>query len=1083
MDKNNIVNKNLNRLGLKIDEDILNDRMENDVDFDNFLKEQGLDFKLSGNMEKTPSIDSKSNTPNSSVTSFYQKPNSLKRKRHKNTRFGCTECKNRRIKCDCSLKLLTGGIYTCLNCLLKWKRTQKVNNKKSKKKQKQQQETTSFTNINDPDSTNKYNVICSFSLYSFYEIKELKKQIHEKELMQYEEMNSLRLYPITEAYECVNNDDEEQQKQQEEEEIEEDPENVNVQKVFKVTLIPHEKIDIQPSLREIKPLLQKRDQVDNKSVLSKICFSAMNFVNEETASYYTCFALNTFLAKLKKFYITDLKGMDAVYGEDRCETDIDNDHMLSFACFRENRFLFEKEIDFFTATSTFQEKRILILRYIKVYEELLKIKLSLSYKAISTLLNFIIAKKELVSPALILNCHIGAYILKNFELYSLVTDKNAMSRFIEHYCSSFDIAWNLVNIKISSFVSENVSVTSSPDLAIISPAELKNKNEQEFFINKKKKNSTWDFIDKEFYSNYKIKYDGDKIGFAVLNKTMNNQSFLHMKSYPLDFLKEVMKMLTEFGDIFLFSLPTDQIDSILKEDFKNLVLFLEYAMKLSVFVDYEKALPLQPNLVSQINHRLLSIMPKKLLLISQNEYMHKETLCKILIKHQISKDSFGKYSNKNVVKDYNELGLITPVEKILYTFYFLVDVALSNCFATNLYVFDNGCYDFDEESEVDKKVLFFGNYSFRLITYMQKRKFLMSYYCCLNPFYQSKKEEDVNLINKNSSEMFLQQPCYISRQAYNIKETPIANFLTTRFTEDSYFSIDDKKMIPLELVIGFESCYQKFQKYPYKGSNVLQNGHYWDGHFYLILKESYLQYKENLKKLMKQYGKAIDFYFAAYKQNTLDEVSSTFIKDLARHDINKAALKNVNGKYKYQETLITENEIDDIETSLQNLLIIYQYFINMNILLPLSEKTFQQLGLKLKRRFEDNTIDYSESKTSDFSTSTEDKPLLNNLFVYFPSNTLSDDVLMEHKKLKLSLLTGLFASDYDPILNTTTEKYLLSYSNLDFDKNENQEKWKDVKKESSLDLFPNLDFVKMVRKDKMTLLFADGRDDDDDEDD
>ncbi|OBA25066.1 hypothetical protein HANVADRAFT_4127 [Hanseniaspora valbyensis NRRL Y-1626] len=753
--------------------------------------------------------------------------------------------------------------------------------------------------------------------------------------------------------------------------------------------------------------------------------------------------------------------------------------MLSLSCFKENRSLFEREIDFFSAASTFEEKRILILRYIKVYEELLKIKLSLSYKAISTLLNFIIAKKESVSPALILNCHIGAYILKNFELYSLVTDKNAMSRFIEHYCFSIDIAWNLVNIKISSVVSETVSVTSSPDLAIISPAELQNKNEQEFFINKKK-NSTWDFIDKEFCSNYKIKYDGDKIGFAVLNKAMNNQSFLHMKSYPLDFLKEVMKMLTEFGDIFLFSLPTDQIDSILKEDFKNLVLFSEYVMKLSVFVDYEKALPLQPNLVSQINHRLLSIMPKKLLLISQNEYMHKETLCKILIKNQISKDSFGKYSNKNVVKDYNELGLITPVEKILYSFYFLVDVALSNCFATNLYVFDNGCYDFDEESEVDKKVLFFGNYSFRFITYMQKRKFLMSYYCCLNPFYES-KEEDSSLMNRNSSEMFLQQPCYKSRQAYNIKETPIANFLTTRFTKDSYFSIDDTKMIPLELVIGFENCYQKFQKYPYKGSNVLQNGHYWDGHFYLILKESYLQYKENLKILMKQYGKAIDFYFAAYKQNTLDEVSSSFIKDLIRHDINKVALKNVGGKYKYQETFITDNEIEDIETSLQNLLIIYQYFINMNILLPLSEETFQQLGLELKRRFEENTIDYSESKTSDFSTSTENKPSLDNLFVYFPSKTLSDNVLMEHKKLKLSLFTGLFASDYDPILNTTTEKYLLSNSNLDFNKNENQEKWKDIKKESSLDLFPDLDFVKMVRKDKMTLLFADGRDEDEDD--
>ncbi|OBA28580.1 hypothetical protein HANVADRAFT_47251 [Hanseniaspora valbyensis NRRL Y-1626] len=125
MDKNNIVNKNLNRLGLKIDEDILNARMGNDIDIDNFMKNQGLDFKFPGYIKKTPSIDLKSNTPNIPMSSFYQKPNSLKRKRHKNTRFGCTGCKNRRIKCDCSLKLLAGGIYTCLNCLLKWKKNPK----------------------------------------------------------------------------------------------------------------------------------------------------------------------------------------------------------------------------------------------------------------------------------------------------------------------------------------------------------------------------------------------------------------------------------------------------------------------------------------------------------------------------------------------------------------------------------------------------------------------------------------------------------------------------------------------------------------------------------------------------------------------------------------------------------------------------------------------------------------------------------------------------------------------------------------------------------------------------------------------
>lgn len=92
--------------------------------------------------------------------------------------------------------------------------------------------------------------------------------------------------------------------------------------------------------------------------------------------------------------------------------------------------------------------------------------------------------------------------------------------------------------------------------------------------------------------------------------------------------------------------------------------------------------------------------------------------------------------------------------------------------------------------------------------------------------------------------------------------------------------------------------------------------------------------------------------------------------------------------------------------------------------------------------------------------------------------------------MKLSSFTGLFPSDYDPILGTTTKHYMsFSFDSLLQDDGVNlkkkaltaEQKTKlFAEKEKSMDgiflLMPNLYFIKMVRRDKATLLFTDGRD-------
>lgn len=923
--------------------------------------------------------NSRLNSEASGSHPFTQKANP-KRRRHKNSKLGCDQCKHRKIKCDNTLKLVAGGFYTCLNCILKWQRTQKMKRKRFPQ--------LSSEMVNFTEQTNA-EAICSFCHYSPQDIQKLKQEVYETSLLHYEEMNSQRLYPINQIQQCSNEGEEYY------------PEKINIRKVFEVTMVPHKKVAIPPSSNENK-MLENTHEVFSRFTLSHICISAMNYVNEETCNFYTSFALNAYVSNLKKMYNSELKGMDAIYGDKKIQADGGNSYEVFFACFDQNRFVFEEHLAFFNGASTFETKKSMIFKYITEAEDFLRNKLSLSYTAIKKLLELISSKNEYLSPDLFLNCYIGVYLLKTFELYRIATDDFAMKRYVEHYCSSFEISWELIHL---TEINTRDLFAKLSNITI----DVEDDQSEHFSCSVIDKNHEWRLDYNDFVSENEGKYIGEKIGIFDLSNRTFNQLQLHVKRYSLSFLRELMRVLTEFGQTFILSVSLDQVDLVLKEDFNNLVLFLEELMNVSAFVNKDQALSLQPNLFLKITYELIAIKPKNLLLITENENMNKETLAKILEKFQISKESLAKYSHKDIVKAYNKEGLITPVQKVLYCFYFLIDIALTNCFPEksyayvgesygkslwNLFSFDTLIKDFDESKKIDKKLFFFANYSYRVTSYMYKRKALMSKYCCLNPFYESNEtgEDHQQALVKESSELFLAQPCYKSRMACNIKEIPIENFLTTRLTVDNYFAVDDIKPVPLEIIIGFENCYQRFQKEPFKGPNVLKNGHYWDGNFYLMLIERYTQYKNNLRELIGQYGHIMNFFFTSFKQFKNTNVAyKSFIKDLGRYDINKLALKNIAGRYKFQEQLIQENELVDIEISLQNLFIVYTTFNATNNSYYAGEHLISQLTLKLHSNL--NPLSDNSSNITNNLCSPSIKSPLDDFVISLKPNDLDSEVL------------------------------------------------------------------------------------------
>lgn len=1036
-------------------------------------KEMNTDHKLeSFEAERT---DQKLDSEAFLFHQFTQKSN-LKRRRHKNTRLGCEECKHRKIKCDNTLKFVVGGFYTCLNCILKWKRINMMREKRLAQHPNEMMHIGELTEFKD---------ICSFSHYSLEDIAKLKQEVYETSLSHYEEMHSQRLYPIRKIQHCSN-------------EVEEFyPDKIEIQKVFEVTMIPHENVVIQPPNTEIK-MPENSQEFFSNITLSRICISAMNYVNEETCDFYTLFALNAYVSKLKKMYNSELKGMDAIYGAKKLLTNCGNDSELSFACFDQNRYVFEENLNFLNVTSTFEAKKTMIFEYIKEAEQFLRVKVNLSYNAIKKLLVRITTKSEYLSPDLYLNCYIGVYLLKNFELYRIATDDFAMKRYVEHCCSSFEISWQLIHL--NDFHKRNLNISYS-NISM----NTKNNTSLNFNCNIFGNNQESKFDSNDLVSENECNYSAEKVGLFELSNTIFNQQQLHMSRYSISFLREVMRVLNEFGNTFILSVPVNQVDLVLKEDFSNLVLFLEELMNITPFADKAQALALQPNLLLKITHKLLAIKPKNLLLSAENKNMNKERLAQLLQKFQISNESFVKYSHKDIVKAYNEEGLISPVQKVLYGFYFLINIALTNCFPEKLYAYENECYgkslwnsfsfnalikDFDESKNIDRKLLFFANYSYRVTAFLYKRKAQMTKYCCLNTFYESNEtnEDHKQRLVKESSELFLPQPCYKSREAYNIKETPIENFLTTRLIVDNYFSIDDSKPIPLEIIIGFENCYQRFQKHSLKGPNVSKNGHYWDGHFYLILIERYAQYKNNLQELLGKYRNIMEFFFTSFKQIKNTNVAfKSFIKSLDNYDINKLALKNISGTYKFQEQLIQEKELDDIEISLQNLCIVYRTFNACNNFFQTGEQSISQLTLKLNHTA--SPLVNSSNVTNRFCSSSTTASVDDNVGS-LKTNALGSAVLRQHQNLKLSLFTGLFPSDYDPILGTISKNYesfaldsLLQNDGFNFETdflNREQKTNLYAIKERSMDgiglLMPNSDFIKMVRRDKVTLLLTDGRD-------
>lgn len=982
-----------------------------------------------------------------------------KRKKHKNSKLGCKECKSRRIKCDTNLQLLNTNKYCCLNCLMKWKRA----------------------NENNPNQP--FNDICSFSFLSPQEILALKKDISAKEFIDYHEMNQQRIYPVNNIQIILSKEDIEQQ-------LNLDLNEINIKRGFEITMIPHNQIEVPASIK-MKRGTETVNQINSRVALAQLCMSGLNFVDKTTVSYYTSLAVNSFIAKLKKYYVSELKGMDAIFDQQSSFT--------SNFLFDSSREDYEKHLNILNSVPTFDEKKSLIIKYIKLSQNFLQEKLSMSYKNIRSSLDVIINKRRLISYNILINCHIGSYILKTFELYSLVTDDCAMNRFIEHTCSAYEICWEL-----NSIFQENIQ----------------SGNNSSFIDSSSITKSTYDYD----FKNTINCLGGDSISFFALAMTGFNQNFLHMKSIPIKFLDEVLKMLLDFGDTFILTNSNDDtiIDPLLKEDFKNLALFIEQFLKSSVFMDSTKALPLQPNLLWQLTYKFFQIKPKKIFSSSLNKDENAKKLLGLLTIDK--KDSYYKYSSKNIIDEYTKNGFLTPIEKVLYSFYIAVDIAFVNILPSRMYVFDaeaygvcgwnvftfeNIIYDLDLNFDVDKNVVPFANYIFRISSYMNRRKVLFSGYTCLNNFYSDDSEEKQtkhDLNNFETSEKYLPIPCYASRIAHNVKEVPISNFLTTTIKKENYFSLDNNYPIPLELLISFKNNHQQKTSIPFKSRFINKKGHYWDGHFYLIKYEEYTKYQHNLCDLNEKYQRHLNFYFKnllLFKKlfQSYNDITGTVFPDFNLYDINILAIENLDSVYKFEEKIINDNFIKSLnirlskfKTLISNIytyqkmhgteniymdfadekLRVTDYHLLLNIFLSLDKDqrgsrldTISIPSLNAVTSVSTNTVkSHISEKTETESQMSSTTDIMND----------PDGIKKSHHNSMLVSNCGLFEEDYDPFLGcTVAEGIYRNKANGDLKEGKNEE--------NNIPEFhffmPDFNYIKMIRKDKNTLLFYDGRDEED----
>lgn len=975
---------------------------------------------------------------------------SAKRKKHKNSKLGCKECKSRRIKCDANLQSLNTTKYSCLNCLLRYIRSNENSS---------------------PDCEH----ICSFSSLSPEQIIHLKKEINAKELIDYHEMNEKKIYPINKI-QIVLSDKELHQNSQ-------TCNDINTKIGFEITMIPHNQIEVPASLK-VKRINETSNQVNSRVALAQLCISGLNFVNKTTVNYYTSLAVNSFIAKLKKFYISELKGMDAFFDQ---QTSFNSAFL-----FDSNRDNYEEHLSILNSVPTFNEKRNLIIRYIKLSQDFLQEKLSIAYKTIRGSLDIIINKKSLISYSTLINCHIGSYILRVFELYSLLTDDYAMNRYIEHYCSSFEICWELNKILQQNIISGNKDT-------FIDPASISK--------------STYDFEFKNTISSM----GGDSICIFGLAMASFNQNYLHMKSIPIDIVDELQKMLSDFGNTFILNQTSDDtgVDSLLKEDFKNLALFIEQFIKTSVFMDMSKAIPLQPNLLWQLTHKFFQMKPKKIFNVSLIPDINAKLLLNSLTSEQ--PDSYLKYSNKRVIDDYSKNGHLTPVEKTLYMFYIAIDLVFVNILPSRLYVYDNEAYgvcgwnipsfdsiifDLDLNLEVDKKLLPFINYIYRVASYMCRRKILLSEYTCLNNFYD---DEDLmikaNEYKEQTSEKFLNLPCYASRQAYNIKEVNISSFLNSTIKKENYFSLNNDCPLPLELLIAFKSNYQHKLPYLLKGRYINKNGHYWDGNFYLIKYTEYTKYHNKLCELNEMYQRHLNLYFKNILlfdklfKNYFEATGKVFSK-FNDYDLNVLATEGLENVYKFNEKVITKEFVSSLKARLmafknlilrifvfQNMQGINGVFINFaeekiivkdyNLLITMFVAIVdEQYGFQSRSSLSStasavNSVSSSSSKVpTSVKANSESQS----------SNPDSNGIKASHYSSLLVSSCGLFKEDYDPFLGSTINEYMKS-KNMNMNSQGIKNPEENV---PELHFFiPDLKYLKMIRKDKNTLLFNDGRDEED----
>lgn len=248
---------------------------------------------------------------------------------------------------------------------------------------------------------------------------------------------------------------------------------------------------------------------------------------------------------------------------------------------------------------------------------------------------------------------------------------------------------------------------------------------------------------KELYS---ATNDSSPIASFVIQSISHTLSALFTPTYDFDVLFEIYEVLNEFG-------PTIRKES-------DSILSMHYSKLISFFYDYI----VNSSLKSKFNKNYVISYPPSMIYEVYNQFN------KILPSEVFTINTMDK-----------------PVQRVFYTFYFMIGRVLDNVFPESRYLTQHRfigpttLYPF-QRSDVYGKYLppdlvYFANYSIRLLSFFTKRMdFFARYMKIMNPFPEKLPENRFH-----------------SRKTKKIQELQITNFRTTIIKPWNYPQVDKQK--------------------------------------------------------------------------------------------------------------------------------------------------------------------------------------------------------------------------------------------------------------------------------------------------